>query len=298
MRVHHLSCGTFAPPLGGEIVCHVLLCETDDGLVLVDTGLGLDDYADPRGRLGPVRHLLRPDPTSSQSALRQIEAMGHAASDVTHIVVTHLDFDHIGGLSDFPAATVHTTADEHAAAVTSPDFRDKQRYRPAQWAHGPAWTLHAGRGDEWGHGLTGHEVLPGITLVPMPGHSKGHAAVAVDVGEGEGDLDTRPSSLGANSITGGGGPSSLGANSISGDGEQVLFHAGDAVFDASSYADTSPAGRPLEKVGVIRAFEKVVGRDGAAIRRNHETLRTLDATDGITVIPAHDKRIFDDMAGS
>lgn len=261
MRVHHLSCGSFAPPLTPEIVCHVLLCETADGLVLVDTGLGLGDYADPKGRLGPTRHLLRPSSDDSWTALRQVEALGHSASDVTHIVLTHLDFDHIGGLSDFPAATVHTTADEHAAAITSPDFLDKRRYRPAQWAHGPAWQLHDGPGDEWMNGLTGHEVMPGITLVPMRGHSRGHAAVAVDAGE-----------------------------------RGVMVHAGDAVFDAASYADVSPSGQSLAKNGMIRTFEKTVGRDRAAIRRNHATLRELNDTDGVTVFPAHDKRIFDDLA--
>jgi glyoxylase-like metal-dependent hydrolase (beta-lactamase superfamily II) len=265
MRVHHLSCGTFAPPLVPPIVCHVLLCETDDGLVLVDTGLGLDDYAEPKRRMGPTRKLLKPvwDPTDS--AVLQLQGMGFAASDVTHIVLTHLDFDHIGGLSDFPDAIVHTTADEHAAAIAAPDALDKRRYRPAQWAHGPAWQLHGGRGDRWRDGLIGHEVLPGITLVPMPGHSRGHAAVAVEVSTG---------------TTG-----------------ELLVHAGDAVFDAASYTDTLPSGQPLAKVPALRAFEQVVGRDRAAIRRNHQALRRLNDTDGITVFPAHDRRVFDDLAG-
>ncbi len=268
MRVHHLSCGSFAPPLSPEIVCHVLLCESAEGLVLIDTGLGLGDYADPAGRLGPVRHLLRPASDDSWTARRQVEALGHSAADVTHIVLTHLDFDHMGGLSDFPDATVHTTADEHAAAITSPDFLDKRRYRPAQWAHGPAWQLHGGPGDRWMNGLTGHEVLPGITMVPMPGHSRGHAAVAV-----------------------------LSTGSRGGSSSHVLVHAGDAVFDAASYADVSPSGQPLARNRMIRTFEKAVGRDRAAIRRNHATLRELNDTEGVTVFPAHDKRIFDELAG-
>jgi glyoxylase-like metal-dependent hydrolase (beta-lactamase superfamily II) len=282
MRVHHLNCGSFAPALVGEIVCHVLLCETDDGLVLVDTGLGLADYADLKRQVGPSRHLLRPVMDESLTAVRQIAALGHSAEDVTHIVLTHLDFDHIGGLSDFTAATVHTTADEHAAAITSPDFLDKRRYRPAQWAHGPAWQLHDGPGDAWELGLTGHEVLPGITLVPMPGHSRGHAAVAVT------GLST--------GSRGGEGPSTGSRGEVGSEGE-VLLHAGDAAFDASSYAEVSPHGYPLDKVPVMRAFERIVGRDGAAIKQNHQMLRALNDTDGITVFPAHDKRVFDELVG-
>lgn len=262
MRVHHLSCGSFAAPVAGHLVCHVLLCESDDGLVLVDTGLGLDDYADPATRIGPSRHLLRPVMDPSAAAVLQLQARGFAAADVRHVVLTHLDFDHAGGLSDFPHATVHTTADEHAAAVTAPDALDRRRYRPVQWAHRPDWRLHTGRGDVWREGLTGHEVLPGITLVPMPGHSRGHAAVAVDAGE-----------------------------------RGLVVHAGDAAFDASSYADRTPSGRALTPVRTLRAFEQVVGRDRAAIARNHRTLRRLDADPGVTVVPAHDARVFADVAG-
>ncbi|MET0821125.1 MAG: MBL fold metallo-hydrolase [Aeromicrobium sp.] len=263
MRVHHLSCGSFAAPLTRHLVCHVLLCETDDGLVLVDTGLGLDDYADPRTRMGPSRHVLKPVMDPSAAAVLQLQARGFAAADVTDIVLTHLDFDHVGGLSDFPHATVHTTADEHAAAITSPDALDRRRYRPAAWAHGPAWQLHAGRGDEWRAGLTGHEVLPGITLVPMPGHSRGHAAVAVDTRDGG-----------------------------------TLVHAGDAAFDAASYADRAPSGAALSPARALRTFEQLVGRDRAAIARNHRVLRELDGTDGVTVIPAHDPRIFEDVSAA
>lgn len=260
MLVHSISCGTFNPPTVDPLVCHVLLCESDQGLVLIDTGLGLADYADPAGRIGPSRRLLRPTSGPADTALRQIEARGHAASDVAHIVVTHLDFDHVGGLSDFPHAQVHTTAQEHAAAVVAPRLSERQRYRPAQWAHGPRFVLHEGRGDPWQHGLTGHEILPGITLVPMPGHSRGHAAVAVDADE-----------------------------------RGLLVHAGDAAFDASSYSDVSPSGGRLAKVRALRLFETLVGSDRDAIGRNHETLRRLNDTDGVTVLPAHDARVLADL---
>lgn len=247
------------PPTMSAIVCHVLLCETDDGLALVDSGLGTFDFAQPR-RMGVARFLLRPDRDDDKTAIRQVEALGFAADDVTNIVLTHMDFDHIGGLTDFPGATVHTTAEEYDAAVTNPDFQARRRYRPQQWAHGPKMELHGGRGDEWQYGLTGHEVLPGVTMIPMPGHTRGLAAVAVDAGE-----------------------------------RGLLIHAGDAVFDASSISDTSPSGKSLEKVGMIRAFEKVMCVDRKAIQGNHETLARLQREDGVTVIPAHDKRIFDDL---
>ena len=64
LKIHHLNCGTMCPhgaPLingygkltdNGHMVCHCLLIESNDGLVLVDTGLGIEDVRNPVKRLG------------------------------------------------------------------------------------------------------------------------------------------------------------------------------------------------------------------------------------------------------
>jgi glyoxylase-like metal-dependent hydrolase (beta-lactamase superfamily II) len=262
VHVEHLDCAEMNFPVLPHLVAHVLVCHTDAGLVLIDSGFGTKDYVDPAARIGPIRIVQRPGSEDRSSAVRQLAAAGHAADEVTHIVLTHLDSDHVGGIADFPEATVHTTADEYAAVFTNPDWYERLRYRRAQMDHDVHWRTHEGRGDVWQHGLTGHELLPGIVLVPMPGHSRGHAAVAVDAGD-----------------------------------RGWLFHAGDACFDASTYASTSPKGRPLERQRSVRTFESAVGRDRKAIRENHRTLARLDAEPDVTVIPAHDQRIFDDLAG-
>nr|WP_093621746.1 MBL fold metallo-hydrolase [Actinoplanes philippinensis] len=116
MRVHHLNCGTMRPALTpGGLVCHVLLVETGDGLLLVDSGFGLRDAADPARRIGGARHLIRPVLDASETASRQVRRLGHDPAAVRDIVLTHGDADHTGGLADFPHARVHLTAAESDA---------------------------------------------------------------------------------------------------------------------------------------------------------------------------------------
>src|SRR4029453_17013234 len=144
MRVPHLNCGTMRMPTA-PMVCHVLLIETDNGLVLVDSGFGTRDCDDPR-RVGPTRRMVRAILSHEETVPHQIERLGFARDDVRHIIITHLDMDHAGGLSDFPGAQIHLTAAEALGAIWNPSRQEKIRYRSAQWAHEPNLVEHAPRG--------------------------------------------------------------------------------------------------------------------------------------------------------
>ncbi|MBV9892345.1 MAG: MBL fold metallo-hydrolase [Rhizobacter sp.] len=198
MRIHHLNCISSCP-LGGRLMdgrtrsilargrlcCHCLLIEGERGLTLVDTGFGLGDVADPRGRLSRFfLTLLRPEFREEMTAARQVERLGFDATDVRDIVLTHLDFDHAGGLDDFPDARVHMLAIERDRALAQATWLDRQRYRPQQWTGSrPNWRVYeAGEGERW----FGFEAVrdldglpPEILLVPLAGHTHGHVGVAV-----------------------------------------------------------------------------------------------------------------------
>ncbi len=159
----------------GRLVAHVVVIETDAGLVLVDSGIGLADIAEPAKRLGrgflsAAGPLLDPERT----ALRQLEALGYRPSDVRHIVLTHLDLDHAGGIGDFPTATIHVLATEHAAAMARVTRGERERYRPQQFAHGPRWQLHEASGGErfFGFELARAVVEPEVLLLPAHGSSR------------------------------------------------------------------------------------------------------------------------------
>jgi glyoxylase-like metal-dependent hydrolase (beta-lactamase superfamily II) len=193
MKIHHLNCGsvamieaTYAGPPPAHAVNHCLLIETDsDGLVLAETGLGLDDVRDPAGTLGAAWvDMAQPVLAEAETAVRQIVALGYSPGDVRHVIVTHLDVDHCGGLPDFPDAQVHVLAAElEAATAEAPSFR----YRPAHWAHGPNWVTYTpDSGEQW-FGFDSVQpkgVSAEIRLVPLGGHTAGHTGIAVRDGDG------------------------------------------------------------------------------------------------------------------
>ncbi|MFJ4654729.1 MBL fold metallo-hydrolase [Nocardia sp. NPDC088792] len=184
MKVHHLNCGTMHLP-GSDLVCHTLLIEAANGLVLVDSGFGTADIADPVGRLGFSRRMNHPALDPAETAVQQVQRLGFDTADVRHIIATHLDADHIGGLSDFPTAVVHTTAAEALGAIHNPTRSERTRFRPIAWAHQPTIVEHSFGGESW-RGFAAAteltEIAPGIVLIFLPGHTRGHAAVAVDAG--------------------------------------------------------------------------------------------------------------------
>jgi len=171
------------PGLGpARLVCRCLLVEHPDGLVLVDTGFGLMDAAEPSRLSALIRAIDRPTLEPGVAAIAQLRRAGHDPRAVRHIVMTHLDFDHAGGLSDFPWATVHVSAQEARSARAQLGLKARQRWRPAQLPAEMAEHIDAGEG--W-FGLPTLRGAPeGIHLVPLPGHSPGHCGVAVRAGDG------------------------------------------------------------------------------------------------------------------
>ena len=200
MKIHHLNCGSMCPHgrrlLNGEggwlasaeLCCHCLLIETREGLVLVDTGLGTQDLDTRNSRLPlSFRLLSRPQMNIRDTALHQIKERGFSPNDVRHIVLTHLDPDHAGGLSDFPNAQVHVFEDELHAAMNPKTMIEKARYVPKQWQTSVDWHIHQTDGERWNEfdsvrALSNKET--DILLVPTRGHTRGHCAVAVKSGEG------------------------------------------------------------------------------------------------------------------
>jgi glyoxylase-like metal-dependent hydrolase (beta-lactamase superfamily II) len=178
----------FSRGLTARLVCHCLLVETNQGLVLIDTGFGLRDVQSPYSRLSPFFiHFNGIQFDRKYTAIDQLEQLGFSARDVRHIVLTHLDFDHAGGLEDFPEATVHVMQTEIEAAQERRGFIASQRYRPDLWDEVKRWKFYSAGGEPW----FGFEAVrdleglpPEILLIPLAGHTRGHAGIAIQTPEG------------------------------------------------------------------------------------------------------------------
>ena len=272
MKIHHLNCGCMCP-LGGalfdgfsrsltaHLVCHCLLIETSQELILVDTGFGLRDVRSPYSRLSPFfiyTNNIQFD--QKYTAIEQIKQLGFSAQDVRHIVLTHLDFDHAGGLEDFPDATVHLMQSESETARDRKGFIAHRRYRPQQWDEVKSWQHYAAGGEPWfgfeaARDLAG--LPPEILLIPLAGHTKGHAGVAIQTSEG------------------------------------WLLHAGDAYFYREEMNPSAPTCTPG-----LRAYQWLMEVDRPARLFNQDRLRQLarDPNREVCLFCSHDAVEFKSLA--
>ena len=188
---NHLFSGDKGRNLNAHIPSHwrsgtlCLLIETASGPILVDTGLGEEDYLRQANihRLFQIVTIVPMDP--EEAAVRQIERLGLKRRDIRHIVLTHMHFDHCGGLPDFPEAQVHLHRMEYEAFSGRPRRWTDLAYVRRHLQHGPAIKLYDDQGQRWfGFPAIRLPFLPEMWLVPLFGHSRGHCGVAVQTDSG------------------------------------------------------------------------------------------------------------------
>jgi len=166
---------------------NVLLIETPAGRVLVETGIG--ERVDEKTRA--MRDY------QGLAVVPALETAGFAPATVDVVAMSHLHFDHAGGLlrvdgsRAFPRAAIVAQKAEWEVALG-----DNPRL-VASYMQPELRLVHDWGAEGWVDGE--REVLPGVTVVPTGGHSTGHQAVIVrGAGDGAhtvaffGDLFMRP----------------------------------------------------------------------------------------------------------
>jgi glyoxylase-like metal-dependent hydrolase (beta-lactamase superfamily II) len=158
-----------------ELACNCLLVEwpgPTDRRVIIETGHG-PKYAEKEQRIFAI------DP--SRWLLPSLAALDVDPATITDVIVSHLHFDHAGGLTcerdgrlvpTFPRARVHVHRPEFEDArakvgIMTATYRE-ENYTPIDAAQ--AWNLLEGAG----------EIVPGVRNLPTPGHTRGHHSIVVE----------------------------------------------------------------------------------------------------------------------
>ena len=173
------------------MVCHMVLVERPPTVwYWVDLGFGPRDCGGS-SPAGWGRRGAGLDPPGArlmlEAAVNQIEQLGFRLEDVRHIVITHFDGDHIGGISLLSRRPdlCHRSGVARCYAHAVPRG-ESPAIGPTLWcARLQGCRAQPGRREVAGIRVrrrTSTRRSPGIVLISLPGHTRGHACAAVDVG--------------------------------------------------------------------------------------------------------------------
>jgi N-acyl homoserine lactone hydrolase len=159
IRIEAIEVAGFTHPAGSPAAGHrgIVMAYAvvhPAGLLLFDTGIGTGDPEIDEAYHPTVRDL--------PSLMRE---RGLPPDEVVALACSHLHFDHAGQNAAFPGRPIHVQAAERAAARAAD-------YTVDAWVDFPGarYVEHAGEA----------ELLPGVRLIPTPGHTPGHQSLVVD----------------------------------------------------------------------------------------------------------------------
>ena len=116
-----------------------------------------------------------PDFPEGEDLTARLNARGIDPSDITHIVFSHLHFDHAGGTTEIPDARIVIQKDEWDAGH-DPEMIELGAYNPDDFDLGHDLQTVSGPHDVFGDGR--------VTCVPTPGHTAGHQALRIELDSG------------------------------------------------------------------------------------------------------------------
>ncbi len=162
--------------------------EHRDGLVLFDTGADPKLVSDPNYINSPIgrfilKKVFRLDIEPKDALDQQLETIGLSASDVSKVVISHLHFDHIGGIAHVPQAELLVSqAEWQQLSEPNPErewvLREHIELPNTKWTpiefsptEDPALAAFGVCYDCMGDGS--------LVLLPTPGHSPGSMSLLV-----------------------------------------------------------------------------------------------------------------------
>lgn len=182
IRLYALNCGTlefdrrsFFPDSARGIAMRVpvlaFLVVHPKGKVLFDTGMHAEGIRDPGAHYGQeLATHFKISCGAGEGVAAQLQLLGLAAGDITHVVNSHFHFDHCGCNGLFTRAEFLVQGAELRAARAARDAD----CRPRDWDLPLNYRLLEGEHDLFGDGK--------LVILPTPGHTAGHQSLRVDAG--------------------------------------------------------------------------------------------------------------------
>ena len=142
------------------------------GNVLFDSTYHPDVIRDPQSRIGTAAAAYPLVATDDDWLVPKLATIGMKPSDISHVVQSHLHFDHCGGLEWLTHAKVYVQREELAFARNPPRYQ-AMVYIKKDFDHPINWVELDGEHDIFGDGL--------LRIIPTPGHTKGHHSLLVEL---------------------------------------------------------------------------------------------------------------------
>jgi glyoxylase-like metal-dependent hydrolase (beta-lactamase superfamily II) len=156
-----------------EIPYFAYLIEHPSGYVLFDTGAHPDLGTDPRGRLGAAAETFEIRMSASDNVGSALATFGVDAHDVKHVVLSHLHYDHAGGIGLLPNATFYVQKLELPFAHWPPVYQ-RAIYVRQDFDLPVRWRALSGQCDLFNDGS--------LIVFPTPGHTPGHQSLLAHLG--------------------------------------------------------------------------------------------------------------------
>jgi N-acyl homoserine lactone hydrolase len=185
IRLFALGCGWLTMPFAGlldgehgrvRVPVPAFLVDHPRGRVVFDTGLHPESVSDPTARLGDLAAFFEPEIAHEEGLVPRLEALGVDPTCVERVVLSHLHFDHAGGLHALPNARLVVQRREWEAGHDA-DLRAKNSYDPRDFDLGHAVDVIDGEHDLFGDGR--------VVCLPTHGHTPGHQSLRVLLDSGE-----------------------------------------------------------------------------------------------------------------
>ena len=167
--LHHTE-GELRLPIPSYLIVH------PKGKVIFDSGLHIGMQSDPETRIGKAAAYTKVEYKPGEELRSRLATLEVGPRDITHLINSHLHYDHAGGNEQIPNARLVVQKREWQAAM-DPDLAHANGFDTRDYDLGQDVKQIDGEYDLFGDGS--------VTLIPTYGHTPGHQSMKLKLAGGD-----------------------------------------------------------------------------------------------------------------